>query len=220
MVGWSLWISSMNRTSPFSRLVKRPASSPAFSITGPLVFLMFTFIAFAMINASVVLPSPDGPLKRMCSSTSLRFFAASTINSSRSRTFTWPANSLNAGGRSEISKTASGSGGFIQVVNRESLHRYIGSASRFEERSQYRFKDQASLQILRQHQLGAAAFVNVIHLVKGVANEMKTKSAWFDQIVRSAFHLVWENFFAVISQPHAHTFAQSFHLQRDELIVA
>jgi hypothetical protein len=48
----------------------------------------------------------------MCSSTSPRFFAASTINSNRSRTFTWPVNSLNAGGRSDISKAASGSGGF------------------------------------------------------------------------------------------------------------
>jgi hypothetical protein len=49
----------------------------------------------------------------MCSSTSLRFFAAATINSKRSRTFTWPVNSLNIGGRSEISKAGSGSGGFI-----------------------------------------------------------------------------------------------------------
>src|SRR5207237_1488518 len=47
------------------------------------------------------------------SSTSPRFLAASTINSQRSRTFTWPVNSLNIGGRSEISKAASGSGGFI-----------------------------------------------------------------------------------------------------------
>src|SRR6266496_1857517 len=51
----------------------------------------------------------------MCSSTSPRFFAASTINSSRSRTFIWPVNSLKAGGRSEISKAASGSGGFIRT---------------------------------------------------------------------------------------------------------
>src|SRR5215470_10654596 len=49
----------------------------------------------------------------MCSNTSPRFLAASTISSSRSRTFTWPVNSLNAGGRSEISKAVSDSGGFI-----------------------------------------------------------------------------------------------------------
>src|SRR5439155_18449574 len=42
-----------------------------------------------------------------------RFLAASTINSKRSRTFTCPVNSLNIGGRSEISKAASGSGGFM-----------------------------------------------------------------------------------------------------------
>src|SRR5438093_5813335 len=159
----------------------------------------------------------------MCSSTSPRFFAASTINSSRSRTFTWPVNSLNAGGRSEISNAASGSGGFIEIVNRyivTSLHRYMGRASRFEERGQFRFTNQASRQILRQHQLGAAAFVNVIHLVKGVANEINTKSAWFDQIVSASFHFMWENFLAVIPQPHAHAFAQAFHSQRDEFIVA
>src|SRR5213080_2147162 len=114
----------------------------------------------------------------MCSSTSPRFCAAATISSRRSRTFTWPLNSLNAGGRSEISKTVSGSGGFIESANRESLHRYTGSASRFDERSQFRFTDRASRQILRKHQLGAAAFVNVIHPIKRVANEMKTESAW------------------------------------------
>ena len=35
----------MKSTSPFSRLVSSPASSPAFSITGPLVFFTFTPIA-------------------------------------------------------------------------------------------------------------------------------------------------------------------------------
>src|SRR6516225_3792004 len=156
----------------------------------------------------------------MCSRTSPRFLAASTINSSRSRTFTWPVNSLNAGGRSEISNAASGSGGFIEIVNRY----IVTSAARVDSKSgansDSRITDQASRQILRQHQLGAAALVNVIDLVKSGTNKIKTESAWFDQIVRAAFHFVRENFFAVISQPHAHTFAQSFHLQRNELIVA
>jgi hypothetical protein len=48
--GWLQPVDLINkRTSPFSRLVKRPASSPALSMTGPLVFLMFTFIALAMM---------------------------------------------------------------------------------------------------------------------------------------------------------------------------
>ena len=83
---------------------------PRFSITGPLVFLMFTLIAFAMMWASVVFPKPGGPLSRICSSTSPRFFAASTSTASRSQTFSWPVNSLNIGGRSEISKAGSGDG--------------------------------------------------------------------------------------------------------------
>ncbi len=101
----------MKRTSPFSKLVSNPASSPAFSITGPLVFFTLTPIALAMICASVVLPRPGGPLSKMCSSTSPRCFAACTRTSRRSQTFTCPVNSLNIGGRSEISSAGSGTSG-------------------------------------------------------------------------------------------------------------
>src|SRR2546430_2865709 len=190
----------MNRTSPFSTLVKRPASSPAFSITGPLVFLIFTFIAFAMINANVVLPRPDGPLRRMCSSTSPRFLAASTINSRRSRTLTCPVNSLNAGGRREISKAASGSGGFICA--------FVEFISR-----NGKLCTDHSFYFFGQHQFRAAAFVYVIDFVKGITNEIQTKSARFDHIMRAAFHFMGKNLFAVIPHPHAHAFAQSFHAQ-------
>ena len=37
------------------------AISPGFSIAGPLVTFRFTFISFAIMPASVVLPSPGGP---------------------------------------------------------------------------------------------------------------------------------------------------------------
>jgi hypothetical protein len=49
----------------------------------------------------------------MCWRTSRRFFAAATKSSNLSQTFLCPVNSLNIGGRSETSKAASGSGGFM-----------------------------------------------------------------------------------------------------------
>src|SRR5215831_4316822 len=184
----------MKSTSPFSRLVRSPASSPAFSTTGPLVFLMFTPIALAMMWARVVLPSPDGPLKRMCSSTSPRFLAASTISSSRSRTFTWPVNSLNAGGRSEISKAVSDSGGFIGV----GVTKYWSAGSMDKNSSILHHSNAPLLQLFCQHQLGATALMDIIHLVKGVANQVKAEPPWFDQIVRPALHFVRNNLLAII----------------------
>src|SRR5438034_8461316 len=199
MVGWSRCISSMKSTSPFSRLVKSPASSPAFSITGPLVFLMFTLIALAMMYANVVLPRPDGPLNKICSITSPRFFAASTISSSRSRTFTWPVNSLKAGGRSEISNAASDSGGFIRACDEFIT---LGRGSR------------ASLfQVFRQHQFGAAAFMYVIDFIKGFANEIETQPARLDDIMRAALHFMVKDLFTIIAQAQAHAIAQPLHAQ-------
>src|SRR6516164_9070292 len=203
MAGCRRWISSMKSTSPFSRLVRSPASSPAFSTTGPLVFLMFTPIALAMMWARVVLPSPDGPLNRMCSSTSPRFLAASTINSSRSRTFTCPVNSLNAGGRSEISKAVSDSGGFIGDAVLECSSNGVMD----EKFSISAHSNTLLLQLFRQHQLGTTALVDIIHLVKGVANQVKTEPARFDQVVRAAFHFVRYSFVTIIPQAHAYAFA-------------
>ena len=51
----------MNSTSPLSRFVRMAAKSPAFSMTGPEVWRMFTPISLAMMFASVVLPKPGGP---------------------------------------------------------------------------------------------------------------------------------------------------------------
>ena len=136
----------MKRTSPFSKLVSNPASSPAFSITGPLVFLIFTSISRAMMLASVVLPSPGGPLNRICWSTSSRFFAAATKSSSLSQILVCPVNSLNIGGRSETSKAGSGSGGFMCSIWRkfDSIERKL-THDAILQRKFKRCSDEASL---------------------------------------------------------------------------
>lgn len=64
--------------------------------------------AFAIILASVVFPRPGGPLNRMWSSTSSRCLAASTISIRRSLIFSWPQNSLKAGGLRDKSKAEEG----------------------------------------------------------------------------------------------------------------
>ena len=51
----------MNRMSFSCRLVSSAARSPGFSMAGPEVVRMFTFISLAMIRESVVLPRPGGP---------------------------------------------------------------------------------------------------------------------------------------------------------------
>src|ERR1700686_1556793 len=182
----------MKSTSPFSRLVNKPASSPAFSITGPLVFFTFTPIAFAMMLASVVFPKPGGPLSRICSRTSPRFFAAATRSSRRSQTFTWPVNSLNIGGRSETSKTGSSSGGFMRS---------------------------SDFQLLRHDQLGPARPQDVIDLVEGVPDQMHSQSTRLDQIVCAALHPVAFRLFAVIAQPHPNATVQALERKRNQLIV-
>jgi len=93
-------ISSIKSMSPLSRLVRSPARSPPFSITGPDVALIVAPIAFAMMNASVVFPSPGGPEKSICSSGSPLSRAAWIKMPSRSFIFSWPTKSLNSAGRS------------------------------------------------------------------------------------------------------------------------
>ena len=62
---WGLrrWISSMNRTSRGSRLVRIAARSPALARIGPEVARKPTPSSRATICASVVLPNPGGPTK-------------------------------------------------------------------------------------------------------------------------------------------------------------
>src|SRR5258705_3862834 len=115
----------------------------------------------------------------MCSRTSPRLLAASTINSSRSRTFTWPLNSLKAGGRSEISKATSDSGGFIRACDEFITFERGLRASLF--------------QVFRQHQFRAAAFMYVIDFIKGFANEIEAQPARLDDIMRATFHFVGKN---------------------------
>ena len=56
-------ISSMKSTSPFSKLVNKPAKSPAFSNTGPLVVFIFAPNSLAIMILNVVFPKPGGPCK-------------------------------------------------------------------------------------------------------------------------------------------------------------
>ena len=57
----SRWTSSMNRTSFSARFVRIPMRSAPRSIAGPDVVTRVVPISFAMMPASVVLPSPGGP---------------------------------------------------------------------------------------------------------------------------------------------------------------
>ena len=69
-------ISSINRTSPLSRLDSIPTISIGFSSAGPAVCVIRDCISLAMIWASVVLPRPGGPCNKMCSTGSFLFSAA------------------------------------------------------------------------------------------------------------------------------------------------
>ena len=127
-------------------------------------------------------------------------------------------NSLKAGGRSEISKAGSGSGGFMIV---KALKVEAGHPERSEAESKdpvasrlgfiTGFLDFARndmllqpfntplLQVFCQHQLRAAPFVYVIDLVKGIANEIQTKATWLNHIMRAALHFMGNHLFAVVA---------------------
>ena len=60
----SLCISSMNNTSPSSRLVSKPARSPGFSNTGPEVIFILVPSSLLIIYDKVVLPRPGGPCNK------------------------------------------------------------------------------------------------------------------------------------------------------------
>src|SRR5713101_5850018 len=139
----------MNSTSPASRCVSNPARSPALSMVGPLAFLRFAPIALAMILASVVLPSPGGPLNRMWSIASPRCRAAWTVISSRSLTLAWRVNSEQSDGRSVISSAASGLINTSEIIRSDIVRRM-----RKETRSR-KGKDQNALP--RQSERGRLA---------------------------------------------------------------
>ena len=58
-----LCISSINNTSPGSRVDRIAAKSPLFSILGPLAVFILLPSSLAIINARVVFPNPGGPYK-------------------------------------------------------------------------------------------------------------------------------------------------------------
>src|SRR5262249_33187923 len=150
--------------------------------------------------------------KRMCSRTSPRFFAASTISSNRSRTFSWPVNSLNIGGRREISNAVSGSGGFSGIVD-AAIECWRSFTPLMHD------SNTPLLQVLGEDQFSAASFQNVINPVESIAHQMKTESARFDRVMRAALHCVHRRFASVIAQAHPHAVTQSFHRQHDQLVV-
>ena len=67
----------MNNTSFGVKFVRSAAKSPGFVIAGPDVIFSFEPISFAIIPASVVLPSPGGPYSKTWSRASPLFLAAS-----------------------------------------------------------------------------------------------------------------------------------------------
>ena len=93
----------MNSRSPSWRLVSRPARSEAFSTTGPEVTRIGRPISSARIIASVVLPRPGGPWRRMWSSVRPSRRAAPIITRRRSTVRCWPTKSSSFGGRSAAS---------------------------------------------------------------------------------------------------------------------
>ena len=88
------WTSSTKRTSPSSRFVRIAARSLGRSRAGPLVGWNPAPIAFATICASVVLPSPGGPLKSRWSTGSPRRRAPSISSWSCSFTRSCPTKSV------------------------------------------------------------------------------------------------------------------------------
>ena len=111
----------MNSMSPGPSEVSRPTRSPGFSSTGPEVVRSCTPISRAISMASVVLPRPGGPKKRVWSSVSRRPLAASMAIWSEVFTCACPMNSSSRDGRSAASAPVS-SGSASGVVTWSSRH--------------------------------------------------------------------------------------------------
>ena len=101
------WISSTNRTSRSSSLVRMAARSPARSSAGPDVTCSVTPISAAAMPASVVLPSPGGPANSRWSTAWPRRRAASMTIARCSFSSRWPTKSASSRGRSPTSTTSS-----------------------------------------------------------------------------------------------------------------
>src|SRR5450759_480534 len=155
MLVGSLWISSINSTSRGCRFVRIAARSPVRTIIGPAVTLSPTPISCATMCASVVFPSPGGPVNRTWSSASSRALAAFRKTLRFSRTFVWPMNSSSLQGRSFGSTAASSSS-----ADGESTERVLSFTSG-PRQSGKRF-----LEELRERRRRAAARQRVDHPVR------------------------------------------------------
>ena len=89
------------------KFVNNAARSPGFVIAGPDVIFNFAPISFAIIPASVVLPSPGGPYNKTWSSDSPLCFAASIYTFMLSFTFVCPMYSSSICGRNVVSSFSS-----------------------------------------------------------------------------------------------------------------
>ena len=98
----------MKKTLPGSSEVRKEATSALRSSAGPAVCTIGTPISAATMWASEVLPSPGGPASRTWSSGSPRPRAASMKIASCSVTCAWLTKSARVGGRSERSRSSSG----------------------------------------------------------------------------------------------------------------
>src|SRR6202140_1149544 len=78
----------------------------------------------------------------------------------------------------------------------------------------------SSFQIFRENELGSAWFQDVVDPIKSIFHQMQTEPSWFYHIMGTASHLVRRHLLTVIAQTHANTFAQAFHRQGNELVVA
>ncbi len=114
------WISSMNSTSPGTRLDSRAARSPACWMAGPLDMRSGRSLSYATIIARVVLPSPGGPASRMWSGVRFCMAAASSSSCNWPRTFTCPTNSARERGRRAPSKASSASDSGAGATRRSS----------------------------------------------------------------------------------------------------
>lgn len=65
MFGFNLWISSMNKISQVSRVLRMLMISDGFVMAYPVTALMFTCPCLEMMCAIVVLPNPLGPENRI-----------------------------------------------------------------------------------------------------------------------------------------------------------
>ena len=111
----------MKRTSFVSSEVSIPAKSPGLSSTGPEVILNPTPSSFAMILLKVVLPNPGGPCRRVWSSDSPRYFAASTNTRRFSTIFCCPLKSSKLGGRRAFSNSFSPAVSCFSLMSKSSF---------------------------------------------------------------------------------------------------